>query len=94
MNQCWKAITHPKLIWRCWDNEYVVYNDTTGHTHRLDTVPAKALKSLENSPATERELSVRIAAILDSDADNKVAIIVRDMINDFRRCSLIEPVEP
>lgn len=91
MNQRWKAVCKPKLLWRSWNDEYVVYNDLTGDTHRLDTVPAQILKSLEEAPADEEELGSRLAGMLEIDADENVVKSTRDMIDNFRHRNLIVP---
>lgn len=53
------------LHWRCWDNEWVVYNQGSGDTHLLDTFTACTLMALEEGAATPAQLLVQLLAQLD-----------------------------
>ncbi|MDH5748081.1 MAG: HPr-rel-A system PqqD family peptide chaperone, partial [Rhodospirillales bacterium] len=80
----------PRLLWREWEGQYVTYNDTTGDTHLLDRLAANALLSLEKTPATLKELSIRVAGFSGVEADDDVLAYTQDMIDDFLRRNLIE----
>ena len=61
----WQLSLLVVLHWRCWDNEWVVYNQGSGDTHLLDTFTACTLMALEEEAATPAQLLVHLLAQLD-----------------------------
>ena len=61
----WQLSLLVVLHWRCWDNEWVVYNQGSGDTHLLDTFTACTLMALEEGAATPAQLLVHLLAQLD-----------------------------
>lgn len=80
MRQIYQSRAATKLYWRCWNDDYVVFDETSGHTHQLDPVRAFVLNLLGSSPqsfgaileelssipvlADEHQLPDRLLAIL------------------------------
>ena len=56
----WRLSLLVVLHWRCWDNEWVVYNQGSGDTHLLDTFTACTLMALEEGAATPAQLLVQL----------------------------------
>jgi PqqD family protein of HPr-rel-A system len=56
----WQLSLLVVLHWRCWDNEWVVYNQGSGDTHLLDTVTAYTLMALEEGAATPAQLLMQL----------------------------------
>ena len=52
----WKLIDGQTLLHRCWDDEYVVYNDVSGDTHLLGTDAMQLLLQLRGGPGDEDTL--------------------------------------
>lgn len=44
----WRAISSDRLIWREWDDEFVIYNENTASTHLLEPVMAAVLQQLSS----------------------------------------------
>jgi PqqD family protein of HPr-rel-A system len=47
----WRAVAPARLAFREWDDEIVVYDDSTGSTHRLTPLAAQILRSLVRHPS-------------------------------------------
>jgi len=56
----WQLSLLVVLHWRCWDNEWVVYNQGSGDTHLLDTFSAFTLMALEEGAATPAQLMTQL----------------------------------
>lgn len=53
----WRLAPGQMLAHRCWDGEYVVFNDLSGDTHLLAGSAFALLQSLARAPADEAALS-------------------------------------
>ncbi len=78
------------LKWRSWNDEFVVYNDLTGDTHRLDAVAARVLQELSRHPATLDEVVSRLSADLGVEPDDELRTWAATALNLFRRLDLVE----
>jgi PqqD family protein of HPr-rel-A system len=90
--QSWRLIPGADLSWRAWDSEYVVYNDLTGHTHRLDYIAGQVLEALVRGPTDLTELARRLADILDVAPTQQLLDSLDKIVQEFLRVGLIEPV--
>jgi PqqD family protein of HPr-rel-A system len=52
------------LSWRIWDEDVVVYNDLSGHTHKLTRQQFRLLRAFEAGPCTLHDV---LASFPDSD---------------------------
>jgi PqqD family protein of HPr-rel-A system len=80
------------LLWRQWDDDYVVYNGASGDTHVLNVVAGEALRSLEASPADARELAGRVATSLALTLNDELVARMGLLIGEFENLGLVEPV--
>lgn len=76
--------------WRCWDQDWVVYNIPSGSTHLLTAVAAEALRVLEQKPATALDLSQRLAAAASLKPDEELIDQVRKLLANLDDMGLIE----
>lgn len=53
----WRLAPGQALAHRCWDGEYVVFNDLSGDTHLLAGDAFALLQSLARAPASEAALA-------------------------------------
>lgn len=60
----WRLCDAVTLLWRSWDDEFVVFNVAANQTHLLDAFSAAVLKQLEASPKTLEILTGHFAAEL------------------------------
>jgi PqqD family protein of HPr-rel-A system len=84
----WKV---PRLIWKSWDEEVVVFNLASGYTHFLNPVAAQALKILEQEPLSADELSQRLALSDGLASDKQLIELVKNLLSKFDEMGLIEP---
>ena len=88
---CWVASPESALLWRSWDDEqWVIYHVASGDTHLLNQVAAQALRSLQEHPSNVSELTERVAAALDSVADEAFAKELERLLAEFDELGLIE----
>jgi len=80
------------LIWKSWAEEHLVFNTTSGNTHLLTPTAARALRFLENSPATVGEIAKMIAAGADVDTDDELIDQVAKLVENLDDLGLIEPI--
>ena len=45
----WRITQGVSLLWRSWDDEFIVLNSTSGDTHQLDSFTAELLGFIEKS---------------------------------------------
>jgi len=58
-----------RLHWKSWNDEYVVFDETSGQTHQLSSVHAFVLHLLTENPHTQSPLvSALLLAIPSADA--------------------------
>ena len=88
----WRGVPASALEWRSWDDEFVVYNDLTGSTHRLDAVAARILQELSRQPATLDEIVSQLATDLGTEPDDGLHTWAAQVLDLFRRLDLVEPV--
>lgn len=86
-----ELLTAPPLRWRCWDDEYVAFNELSGDTHRLDAATAALLGDLARTPATEEEIAARAAKLWPDDDPDAFEPAARRMLRGLRLLSLIVP---
>ena len=60
------------LHWRLLDEQFVVYNSGSGHTHILDPVAALIIHRIIEQPSETNELIRQIASLLNLDATEEV----------------------
>lgn len=84
--------TTPRLVWKSWGEEIIVFNTASGNTHLLSPVAAQALRKLEQNPATIFELSGELAGSASVDADEEFIQHVEKLITNLDELGLVEPV--
>jgi PqqD family protein of HPr-rel-A system len=63
----WRLCDAVTLLWRSWDDEFVVFNVAANQTHLLDAFSAAVLKQVEASPKTLEALTGHFATELGAD---------------------------
>ncbi len=80
-----------RLLWRAWDEEYVVYNTGSGDTHLLDMVSGEILKCLEDQASDIAGLVSKSAARLSLEPGPELSKHVSDLLLKLCDVGLIEP---
>jgi hypothetical protein len=67
LNHQWQLAEGVSLVWRNWDESYVVLNSSSGDTHQFDANTASIIQYLEHTDAPQTLES--IAQYLNLDAE-------------------------
>ena len=86
----WRVIPGQLLVYRCWDDEAVLYNDLSGATHLLGPAALCVLEALRDGPAPEAALGAALLAEFDID-DSQVSDELAGLLDSLARLDLIEP---
>ncbi len=62
----WRIVSANQLVWHCWEDECLLYNDASGSTHLVGAVMAELLQRLEVAPKTTKQLEMELASVLSS----------------------------
>jgi PqqD family protein of HPr-rel-A system len=92
--EVWRLPAGASLLWQSWDeDEVIVFNRASGHTHLLDAFSAAVLRRIEAAPTTMPELRRSLAADLGLDE-----IVLGDRVPEvcrrFDQLGLAEPDPP
>jgi PqqD family protein of HPr-rel-A system len=68
-NPTYHVRANARLHWAGWDDEFVVFNESSGQTHQLDALRAFVLNLLVESPRTWDEALGELRAALPSGND-------------------------
>jgi PqqD family protein of HPr-rel-A system len=80
------------LYWAGWDDEYVVFDETSGQTHQLDPLRAYVLNTLTASPQSRRELMDDLQTALGESQTSEVVESLGAVLDDFDRHGLIDRI--
>lgn len=81
----------PDLI-RLWDDQCVLFNVASGQTHQLNALAEAALRIMMVRPMAASEVADALAAELETHPDPGWAQQFDQLIAEFDRLGLIEPV--
>jgi PqqD family protein of HPr-rel-A system len=79
------------LVWREWDDEFLVYNTASGQTHHLNLLAGEALRSLEAEPGSVSEVVRRLADQFEIVQDSPLLKMIDSLIREFDELGLIAP---
>lgn len=94
----WRVIPGQLLVYRCWDDEAVLYNDLSGATHLLGPAALCLLQALRAGPLDEAALGTALLEefeIGDDGADpatlsDELAAELAELLDDLARLDLVE----
>ena len=85
----WRVPPGNMLTWRVWDDEFLVYNTTSGQTHHLNFLAGEALRSLEAEPGSTSELVCRLADQFEIAQDSPPLQMIDRLMRQFDELGLI-----
>jgi PqqD family protein of HPr-rel-A system len=85
----WRVPPGSVLAWRAWDDEFLVYNTASGHTHHLNLLAGEALRSLEAEPGSASDLVCRLAGQFEIAEDSPPLQMIDRLIREFDELGLI-----
>jgi PqqD family protein of HPr-rel-A system len=87
----WAVPDANTLVWRIWDDEFLVYNTASGQTHHLNLLAGEALRSLAAAAASGRELVSRLADQFVIAEDSPPLQMTDRLIRELDELGLIAP---
>ena len=89
----WHAATPHALAWRRFDDEVVIYNDSTGSTHQLGALAGEVMLSLLQHPSgiAFNALVDNLLSRVDVAVDVDVAAEVQRALDDLSELHLAAP---
>jgi PqqD family protein of HPr-rel-A system len=86
----WRVPSDSVFHWRNWDDEFVVYHENSGDTHRLNALGAGALRQLCDRPCSAPELVTRLALEFGVPADASLHATVDTLLTELQDLGLVE----
>ncbi|WP_274595964.1 HPr-rel-A system PqqD family peptide chaperone [Rhodoferax sediminis] len=90
MSIVWHLNELASLHWRCWGDEWVVFDAGSGQTHQMDTLTAATLLAVEACAGCIDQLVSRIASELTVTNDHELSNAVRGVLERLATTGLIE----
>jgi len=89
----WRITKGCHLLWRKYDEEYVVFNSGSGHTHLLDGIGRGVLRCLEEHPASSQELALEMAEELEPGSAPVITEQIGELLVKFQDLGLVEFIQ-
>ena len=86
----WHLNVLASLHWRCWNNEWAVFDVGSGQTHQMDTLTAVTLMMIDTSPVHFPELLCRVAEELLIPCDQTLSAALSGVLQGLVATGLIE----
>ena len=93
-DEAWRVKPLCSLHWRQWSDEWVMFDEGSGDTHRLDALSAVALMCIEASPCDLAELTRQVAVETDLSRGEVLSGALASVVERFSALGLIEPATP
>jgi len=88
----WRSVPPDAIVWREWDDEFVVRNERSGSTHLLAPLAGSVLQVLleADGPLSVADIAARLGESAAVVAPDKYAGIDA-VLSEFKRLGLAEP---
>ncbi len=90
LNPKWQVASVNELLFRSWDDEFVVYNGATGDTHLLGQVAAQMMLKLQKTPADAVSLAEWVGSLQQIEPDDEFVLFIEQILTDFDSLGIIE----
>jgi PqqD family protein of HPr-rel-A system len=88
----WRIIDDGALRFRCWDEEFVVYNAFSGDTHILSAPAAELLLMLQGASQETQSLARLLADKWQCELSPDFLDEVETMLSDMQALSLVKRI--
>ena len=78
------------LKWRCWDDEWAVFDVGSGQTHQMDTLTAATLMIVEAAPANTADLLSQVSEDFLLPSDRALSDVLSVILTRLEDTGLIE----
>jgi hypothetical protein len=92
----WRRVPRDAIVWHEWDGEFVVRNEQTGSTHLLGPLAGTVLQILLDSDDTlsVADIAARLGDQQAAEAESDCYAAIDEVLAEFHRLDLAEPVRP
>jgi PqqD family protein of HPr-rel-A system len=90
----WRRVPGIDLYWRLLEEQYVVYNGGSGHTHVLDPVAALIIEKLRDRGCTTTKLVREVGVLLNIGANDEFLAKLQQTLRQLAELGLIESLNP
>jgi PqqD family protein of HPr-rel-A system len=88
----WRLLQPAGLVWRCWDDEYIVFHPWSGMTHTLDATAGTVFELLLDRAATVRDLATALADLANTPDIDGLSAVVQQVLRRLDAVGLAEPM--
>ena len=81
-----------RLSWVAWNDEYVVFDETSGQTHQMDPLRAYVLNALDGEAKRFQLLLDEVSGLAEQLGEAKVSELLAQVLQDFETHGLVEAV--
>lgn len=86
----WRLNSLVAIHWRCWSDEWAVFDVGSGQTHQMDTLTAVTLMVIEAGAIDLPELLALVASELQLTNDSQLSIAVTDVLKSLTDIGVLE----
>lgn len=90
----WHLNALASLHWRCWNDEWAVFDVGSGQTHQMDTLTAVTLMMIESAALDHSELVSRVAEELLIASPTELSDALNGVLECLLTAGLIESAVP
>ena len=88
----WRIAASQKILWRCWDGDYIIFSSLSGKTHTLDIASGRVLRRIMNGPSITEDIRSEICDFLEVKNDAELGRAVDKILSRLEDAGLIEAV--
>ncbi|OQW87852.1 MAG: hypothetical protein BWK72_11140 [Rhodoferax ferrireducens] len=85
----WRLNSLVKLSWRHWQNEWVVFDAGSGHTHQMDALTAATLMTVEAGELEMSELVTQVSQTVSIELNPELALTVQEILGRLVAVGLV-----
>jgi PqqD family protein of HPr-rel-A system len=86
----WRINPASRLHWRHWEEEYIVFNEASAHTHLFNEFGAVVLQLLQEAPRSTPQLAKELVSQYDIKMDAECWSYFQSLLADLDELGLIE----
>lgn len=86
----WKLNAMASLKWRCWNDEWAIFDVGSGQTHQMDSLTAATLMIVEAAPAQLTDLILQISEDFLVPSDKNLSDVLAIILTRLEDTGLIK----
>ncbi|MET0025158.1 MAG: HPr-rel-A system PqqD family peptide chaperone [Sedimenticola sp.] len=89
----WQLDRGIKLLWHDWESEFLVYNETSGATHLLESATATLLRKIEQQQQTFHSLEKLCGEFFQDVPPEEISEWLHETLRQFEGLGLIREIK-